>query len=172
MQLIGKGRTAEILTYSDEKVIKLFYDNVPISDVQLEFHNNKVISEKLNIIPKVYGISEYNGRNGIIFDIVYGNSLLNYFINDISETENHMNNFCNVHYNILSTQVEDIRDYRNDLDFKIRNVSDKYLNSELKGYILNIVSDLPEANNLCHGDFHADNVLINNGCFKVIDWCS
>ena len=37
MQLIGKGRTAEILTYSDEKVIKLFYDNVPISDVSSNF---------------------------------------------------------------------------------------------------------------------------------------
>ena len=44
------------------------------------------------------------------------------------------------------------------------------LDSELKKFVLDILSELPRGNDICHGDFHPGNIIISNKQYYVIDW--
>ena len=44
------------------------------------------------------------------------------------------------------------------------------LSQDKKKAILDILSDLPDENSICHGDFHPDNILMSQSGPIVIDW--
>jgi thiamine kinase-like enzyme len=44
------------------------------------------------------------------------------------------------------------------------------MNNGDKAFLYKYIKKLPEGNNLCHGDFHPENVLLENDEYYVIDW--
>jgi len=44
------------------------------------------------------------------------------------------------------------------------------MNNDDKTFLYKYIKKLPEGNNLCHGDFHPENVLFENDEYYVIDW--
>lgn len=44
------------------------------------------------------------------------------------------------------------------------------LDSDRRQALLALSDGLPDGEALCHGDFHGQNILVDNGTYKVIDW--
>jgi len=59
---IGVGRTAEVFDYDDEKVVKLFYENISDEEINLEYSNNKII-ESLGHLEKLCFKEPYFSKN-------------------------------------------------------------------------------------------------------------
>lgn len=78
-KVLGKGNTSEVLEYGTEKVCKLFYEGYPREYVQLEFRNAQVLNKEGLPVRRVYEIVEGNGRTGIVYERVYGQTLLEAF---------------------------------------------------------------------------------------------
>lgn len=68
--VIASGRTAEILMYDHNRVLKLFRAGFPASVVEEEFEISAAVHGSGVAAPKPYPWIEYNGRQGIPFIIV------------------------------------------------------------------------------------------------------
>ena len=79
MQDLGKpiaiGRTSEIFSWDNNKVLKLGYPLEPSDWIVEEFNIGKLIFDLGLPIPKIYERVRINGREGIVFEKVEGPSL-------------------------------------------------------------------------------------------------
>lgn len=169
MKLIGRGRTAEIYSYSEDKIIKLFNKEFDTKYIKKEFDINKYIQNKFKFIPKAYEIIDYEDRYGIIFEKIKGMTLLNQFLNNPSKVQENIKKFINIQKKINSLIVDNnIQDYKNELQKNIEK--NGKLDIKIKNKLLILLNNLETKNNLCHGDFHLDNAIINSNGIFIIDW--
>lgn len=161
MELIGKGNTAEVYDLGDGKVLKLFVEGYPVKYVEHEFNNAKIFAETGAPVPKAYEMKEVNGRNGIVYEKIEGCSLLEWM-----RTEGAPDRALVILWTLQKQYLE--------------STSDELVN--YKDYIKTIVGDkspeliqklekLPDGNNICHGDFHVLNIIMDkNNNPTIIDF--
>ena len=167
-QVIGIGRTAEILAWNGNTVVKLFRENWPLTLAKWEEKVARLVSEAGAPMPAVHGIVEFEGRHGIIYERVDGPSMLEELMSKTEETEHFANVFAELHAQIHSLKVRGLESQRSQLEKKIRNA--KPLPENGKGRALEALRKLPDDNVLCHGDFHPDNIIMSTHGPIVIDW--
>lgn len=73
---IGAGRTAEVFALPGERVCKLFYPGVPAEAVEAELRGARCADAHGLAAPRCHGRMRALGREGIVFDRVRGQSLL------------------------------------------------------------------------------------------------
>lgn len=73
---IGAGRTAEVFALPGERVCKLFYPGVPAEAVEAELRAARCADAHGLAAPRCHGRMRALGREGIVFDRVRGQSLL------------------------------------------------------------------------------------------------
>jgi uncharacterized protein (TIGR02172 family) len=167
-QIIGVGRTAEIIAWDENRVLKLFHKNWSLSEVKWEEKIAKVIFDAGLPVPAIYGIRKLNGRHGILYEHVDGQSMLKELILTPSKLNHYATLFAHLHAEIHSHQVEELPSQHQKLRMKINRATSLPLN--LRQKILELLRDLPENKVLCHGDFHPENILMSNHGPIVIDW--
>ncbi|MDV4150758.1 aminoglycoside phosphotransferase family protein [Clostridium sp. AL.422] len=163
MKSIGRGNTAEIFEYEKEKICKLFFDGYSELAIKREYENALCMANNKLPVPKAYRIINIENRIGIIYERLYGSSILDKII--IGEDTNQLlNKMCNLHKCILNCHSQEVVSYKEFLRWaaeKDRNASK----------VLKLIDELPEGDNLCHGDFHPNNIWINlDGSCTVIDF--
>nr|MBP9023045.1 aminoglycoside phosphotransferase [Spirochaetota bacterium] len=75
-EILGKGMTAEVYEWDDDKVLKLYYDSFSKDCVDFEAHVSKTVFEAGVSSPEVFGIVALEGRLGIVFQRICGQSML------------------------------------------------------------------------------------------------
>ncbi|MGM0641271.1 MAG: phosphotransferase [Thermotogota bacterium] len=168
MDLIGIGRTAEIYDYSENKIVKLFFENYN-ENVEKEFKINQLIQNQINNTAKVYEITKNNDRLGIVFDKINGKSLLKIMFENPAYIEKNMDIFFKNQKKINDIEIKNgLERYEDEIVELIKR--NDFLDKEIINYILKIVHNTEKNNNLCHGDYHPDNLLIQDSEVYVIDW--
>ena len=74
--LLGQGRTAEVFAWGNDKVLKLFYSWFPQWPIEYEADVGRAVYETGVPAPKVYGVIDCDGRKGIIYQRIFGRSLI------------------------------------------------------------------------------------------------
>lgn len=167
-QVIGLGRTAEILVWKKTQVLKLFRDDWSLSAVKWEEQVARTVSEAGLPVPAVHGIVEVDGRHGIVYDRVDGPSMLKELLSNPGKLEHFAGLFAALHADIHSVKIKKLPSQHQRLKEKICNA--KPLNNDLKQAALKVLKSLPDDNVLCHGDFHPDNILMTSKSPIIIDW--
>jgi len=167
-QIIGLGRTAEILAWDDDKVLKLFRGDWPPSAVKWEEKVARTVFEAGLPVPAVYGIVEEKGRHGILYDRVDGSSMLVELTSQPEKLKHYADLFASLHADMHSLEVEELPSQHQQLEDKIRSV--KSLTEDLKQAALEALNILSDGNNLCHGDYHPDNIQMSPQGPVIIDW--
>jgi len=167
-QIVGLGRTAEILAWNKNQVLKLFRDDWSRSAVKWEEKIARMISEAGLPVPAVYGIIEVDGRHGILYEHVDGQSMLDAFLTKPEELEHFAKLFAGLHVKMHSIRIRGLPFQRQQLEKKIRNA--RPLSERSRNAALETLHQLPDDNVLCHGDFHPDNILMSSQGPIVIDW--
>lgn len=166
-KVIGVGNTATIYEWSDGKVLKLFHADYPAKTVEKEFNNALVIKNLDFPGVKAYDIITQEGRVGIVYDRVTGQSLLDLILTG-GDVENCAIVMADLHKKILQHKTSTgVPDYKEFLRFYI-NVSE--INEGEKELAIRLLEGLPEGDVLCHGDFHPGNILMNGEVPTVIDF--
>lgn len=179
--VIGTGNTAELIDIGDGKAVKLFYDGYPVDAVFHEYKNGLAIEHALFSHPQVYGMVRMDGRNGIVYDRLVGNTLLEYMM-QTSDIKRCAYIMAKTHESLLQVRPElELVDYRAQLrDWagkRYRQKQDPELSSEAaeamdreRLQIFAQIEMLPAGDTLCHGDYHPGNVfLCQDGGIAVID---
>lgn len=167
-EIVGLGRTAEILSWNKNQVLKLFRDGWSLSSAKWEENVARKIHETGLPVPAVFGIVEVNARYGIIYERVDGPSMLSLLIAKPEKIEHFADMFAKLHAQMHSLGLTGLPSQRQRLERKIRNAEP--LPDDRKNAVLRALRRLKGGSVVCHGDFHPDNILMSSRGPVIIDW--
>lgn len=165
-KVIGTGYTASVYEWEEGKVLKLFNQGYPNESIEKEYYNAIAIRDINFLKPRAYGIIQFEERKGIIYDLVEGESLLDWVMktNDLQECSRLM---ANLHTAIGQYKISNVPNYKDFLKYHLPN---SLLPIAKQKEILHMINKLPDGNSLCHGDFHPGNILLSDGKAYAIDF--
>lgn len=165
---IGQGRTAEIFLWGDQTVLKLFRPHLHPSVVDSEIHANEVLLHVPIPAPRLLDVVEVDGRKGIVLERVDGESMLKQIFRRPWQVRQFARTFAELHATMHRATCEALPAQRLYWERKIHRVNQ--LTEGEKEQVLHLLSQLPGGVQVCHGDFHPDNVMMTSGGPVIIDW--
>jgi Ser/Thr protein kinase RdoA (MazF antagonist) len=166
---IAIGRTAQVYAWGEGQVLKLYREWCPPHWADFEARVGRVVQEAGLPVPAVGDIVEVNGRRGLVYERLAGDSLLRtllarpWLIGQFGVTMAEMH--AALH---RQSAPSDLPSQRSDIAGAIRHA--QTLPEELKHKALAVLDRLPDGDRLCHGDFHPDNILMTARGPIIIDW--
>ncbi|CAH8706043.1 phosphotransferase [Paenibacillus thiaminolyticus] len=178
---IGEGGCSEVFAWEDDsKLVKVAKANTDIEAMRREFHNNQMAWEYGLPVARPYELVEIDGRPGIVYERIYGESIMERFVKQvlepaqtarttgIPEGEN-IRFTARALYEIHQAAIQLPSSQRSTMKYSIQSVD--YLTLAEKEAVIGLMDGLPLKQQLCHGDPNPNNILIrNDGKAVVIDW--
>lgn len=178
---ISEGACSEIFEWeNNEKVIKLAKTNTDRSAMEKEYLNSKAAWNKGISIPQPFELVDVNGRSGIVFERLYGETLMERFINQFLSPSVTKDNIKKLNYEdspritakILSKihrkSIPNMPSQREDIIYSIKRGN--YLTISEKELVIEILNSIPLKQQICHGDPNPNNIFIRDNKALLIDW--
>ncbi|MFX1280496.1 MAG: aminoglycoside phosphotransferase family protein [Promethearchaeota archaeon] len=167
-EIIGKGRTAEVIFWGNNKVLKLFYRDFSSESIDYQYKVDLLVGKIFPNCPKVFDKIEERSRIGIIYEYIEGKELREIMGRKIKTVGKALRMLAEVHSDLHKFEVADIHTQKEAFSIAIQKTD--LLDKNQKKKILAYLEKLSDGNKICHGDFHPENVLVSNGKFYVMDW--
>lgn len=168
-QPIAFGRTAEIYAWQEGQVVKLFHGWFAVEDVESEARIARAIHASGLPVPSVGEIVRVNGRNGLVYQRVEGDSMWESLSRRPWKVFSYARRTAELHAEMHSTSSPaDIPSQRQKLGRKIDHAEE--LPERLQSRALAALKSMPDGERLCHGDFHPGNILMTAQGEIIIDW--
>jgi uncharacterized protein (TIGR02172 family) len=169
-QPIARGRTADVYDWDAGHILKLFHNWFELEDIQYEMKMASAVHASGVKSPAVGDLIQVQGRNGLVYERVAGKSLLRMFQSQPWKVFQYGKIFAELHAQMHQCIFNnaDVPDQRTRLQRKLER--NDVLPVSLRSSLINALHSQPEADRVCHGDFHPDNVLIAGNDATVIDW--
>lgn len=166
--IIGEGRTAEVIEYGEGRILKLYRDGIPGQHVDIEYQLSKLVYEQGVTTPQPYERVQIEGKQGIVYQRIAGPTLLQLMNRKPWLNFSCFKRMAELHFSLH--QLDGIGEAGRQKRMLERNITAApILNEAEKSQILAQLALLPEGKKLCHGDFHPDNILMDDKLW-VIDW--
>ena len=167
---IARGRTAAVYDWDEGHILKLFHNWFELQNIEYEFKVARAVHASGVQAPAVKELVQVQGRNGLIYERVAGESMLDLFQRRpwMGFTYAHILARLHVQMHECVFDADGIPAQRRRLQSKI-NLADA-LSASLKTSLLSVLQSLPDGERVCHGDFHPANVLLLGNDARVIDW--
>lgn len=170
MQIIGKGRTAEIFATEDGRALKLYFDWVKDEWVESEYATASMAFQAGLPTPQAFGLVKRDGRTGILFERVAGKSMLAILMAAPWRVGELARRLANLQADCLSYPAPSLPPVRAGLERVIKDVMQSR-GSEFPGEdALRVLEQLPDGDRLCHMDFHPDNIMYSQRGWVILDW--
>ncbi|HOA07043.1 MAG TPA: aminoglycoside phosphotransferase family protein [Spirochaetota bacterium] len=166
--IIGRGMTAEVYEWDDSKVLKLYYEGFSEDIIKFEANIGKQIFEAGISSPEVYGIVEVEGRLGIVFQRIHGQSMLKLIEKKPWKLAYYSRCMARMHAEMHLRSAGGLPDQKDNLVASIAESSNLLAGKE--NVIINYLNNLSNGTSVCHGDFHPDNIIVADGELTAIDW--
>ncbi|MDP5274244.1 phosphotransferase [Chengkuizengella axinellae] len=176
---IGEGGCSEVFEWEgSQKLIKLAKANTNFEAMNREYTNNRIAWDNNLPVAQPFEFKEFDGRPGIVFERIYGISLMERFLgqamNDINNQIGFSEEITQITARLLS-EIHKISDVtlpssqKESIKYSIHSTD--YLTLKEKEDVISILDSLPSKKLLCHGDPNPGNILIrNDGKSIMIDW--
>ena len=167
---IAHGRTADVYDWDDGHILKLFHSWFELPNVEYEFKIAQAVHASGVKAPAVKELIQFQGRNGLIYERVAGESMLDVLLRKPWMVFRYARTLASLHAQMHECVFETagVPEQRKRLQNKINHAD--ALSTSLKTSLLNAFQSLPVDNHVCHGDFHPANVLVSGEESNVIDW--
>jgi uncharacterized protein (TIGR02172 family) len=168
--LVGQGRTADIYLWDNNQILKLFHTGWSLSAVEQEARISRLVQETGLPVPATGGMTEIDGRHGILFERIDGPSMLHQLGARPWTAISLLHAFAELHVKMhaQTIAVEEVPSQRQQLTQQIQQASS--LPAAWTAAALAALDRLPDGTCLCHGDYHPDNVLMSTHGPIIIDW--
>jgi len=176
---IHSSRIADLFDYGNDKIVKLFSEKTLKEFVEYEFNINKVAGQYDCPVPKVIEIIEHEGRFGLVFEKIIGQSVTEILKKPMKNAKQVAMHTASAHAKIHSVafgssghpfdQHSIVLPRQYDY-FKSKILKTEALSDEEKTDIIDYLMKLPDKLRLCHGDLHTGNYLVSDSKHYVIDW--
>ncbi len=165
---IAYGRTAEIYDWEPGKILKLYQQGWSENIVRYEAEMTHQANATGYRVPVVFGQVEVNGRPGLILEKRAGVPLTQSILKQPWKTTQLGQEMGRLHAEMHTYQAPGLTSQKERLRNKIDSV--KGAPEPIKQAALDAVETLPDGTQLCHNDFHPENILHSETQLTVIDW--
>lgn len=169
-ELLGKGMTAEVYQWGQDKVLKLFRHNYREEWAKYEADIGRKVHEAGVSSPAVFDMVEVDGRKGILFERIFGKTFTSILLKQPWYFGSFVYQMAGFQYQIHNHTAEGLPSQKEKFARAIQ------LSSELLGdrteKILDYIGRLPERDNICHGDMYLSNIIKSGNKLVAIDWSS
>jgi aminoglycoside phosphotransferase (APT) family kinase protein len=166
---IAEGREAEIFAWGERELLRLYRDAGAGATADREMSALRAVRASLPNAPAAHRRLDWDGRPGIVMERLAGRGLF-------AEIQRRpwrvialgrLSGRVHAQINAVRapTQLPDLR-----ADLRQRIESEPEIPSDIRRAACDALADLPDGDALCHGDFHADNILLCATGPVVIDW--
>lgn len=168
--LIGAGANGEVYRVDRENIIKVFQKSAPLETISRE--RNLARQALIAGIPTAisYTVVQADDRYGIMFELIDAESLSTVLKSNPSEYDHYTELYVSLYQKIHET--------KGDLT-AFGSIKDIYREaiSECKGYyteeegrkLTELLDSIPETGTLIHGDYHPNNIMVQDGELILID---
>lgn len=175
---IAEGGCSEVYEIQDgNKIVKLAKANTDYEAMRREYQNNLAAWQIGLPVARPFEMVEINGRTGIIFERIYGQSILERFMGQVMIG----NGQTDIAGDDIRTTARMLYEIHSRTDVHLPQTQKEYMKSSIhhvghltsveKEKVIAILDRLPVKNTLCHGDPNPGNILIqSDGKPVVIDW--
>ena len=167
-QLIARGRTAEVYAWGDRQVLKLYQTWCPPQWIENEARVAHAIVAAGIPTPAAGKIVEIEGRRGLVYERIYGRSLLDELNAHPWRLFQLARTLADLQAQVHNLQLADLPSYKKSLAGSIQRA--EHLPPDLREKTLGLLETLPEGETVCHADFHPGNVLLTANGPIIIDW--
>ncbi|MFF2092866.1 phosphotransferase family protein [Paenibacillus sp. NPDC058174] len=171
-ELLGKGMTAEVYEWESGLVMKLYLAGIPADWAIYEWKIVKSIVDAGVPAPVAYELAELEGRTGIVYERLIGQSLLNELLSDLDGAEQVVREMAELHAAIHRCKASsDLPSQAERLEREISESRDVLLGREEE--LIEVLGELEAASPsgyVCHGDLHPDNIIRTADGLRAIDW--
>lgn len=179
---LGEGGCSEIFEWEGpEKILKLAKANTNRHAMSREHQNSQMAWKAGLPAPRPYEFVEIDGRPGIVFERVRGETVMDRFVMDAVEgaarlgpgrgtkrTEDDIRLAARIMGEIHSKPGEDFPDQRSSIEESILRAG--HLGQGEKEAVIRILEAIPAKRQLCHGDPNPRNIFVQDGRAVMIDW--
>lgn len=168
LQLVGTGFTAKVYLFEENKVIKLFNKDYDVGAVEYEAKIARAIDGAGVAAPKFYQTIEVNGQYGIVYECVQGELLFSLLVKaSFLQGIGLIKKMARAQIEINQKVIQSLPSQIERLSYLIGKADgiEFYKDDLLKG-----LKAINQESFICHGDFHAGNIIARDGRFVAIDW--
>lgn len=166
--VIARGRTAELFDLPENQVLKLFYDWVSPQAVRQEFEISQLIYKAPLPVPQAFDLIQHENRYGIIYEKISGSTMLKSLADKPWQVVKHSRILADLHSHMHEITLAGFPSFRDRWFENIEHVSN--LSENIKQKLIDQVNQLPNTNQLCHFDFHPDQVIYTTNGPVILDW--
>ncbi len=172
--VIGKGRSSTVYRIGDETIVKLYTAGVPLAKIKQEMD----LAKKAFVagIPTAisYDMVTVGGAYGVVFEMLDNADTVGHSItNHPEQFEEIMEKFVAVYKTMHSTDIEKMGGFTSLKDTWHKWADGMAANGaftqEETGLLKQLIAAIPERSTMVHCDFHAGNVMYQQGEIVVID---
>lgn len=171
MKKINEGYCAELFELEDGKLLKLYKDGWYDAQIRQEYESTKAVNALGVPSPKVYDFIEQDGRFGFVMDKLPGETMLQIIQKKPFRAIGLAKYMAKLHYEmhcLIPGEVQ-IPHQKEIYTTKIKECAG--LTDEEKDRLIQRLEELStRERRICHGDFHAMNILFSDGGVGIIDW--
>jgi uncharacterized protein (TIGR02172 family) len=168
VQKISEGNTAEVFTWGEYDILKLLRKEFPMVAIEQEYHAGKAVEELGLPVPKAKDMLEYEGRTGIVYEKIQGNSLLKLLTVRPWTVGSLAKIIAKMHYDMHQQNGGGLPDCVEMLRWRINHAEG--LSEHQKEEILKTLESLPKGSSVCHGDYHPGNIIKSGNRCVILDW--
>lgn len=166
-QVVGRG--AQAVVYArDETAVKVFQAGYPKRFAFYEAAMMALVEATDLPVPAIHEVFTVEGRLALRMSRVRGRSLNQMMADDQGQIPTLLARLVDLQRRTHAQRILLPVRLRHKLGQLIQHSA--ALDAGRKAKLLTRLEGLPEGDDLCHGDFHGDNILCHEGQCTIIDW--
>ena len=150
------------------KIIKLFKDFLPNTEAKSEAFKQMFAYSKGVPVPFVHEVTKINGQQAIIMELILGETIGSIIFNDMTKAEQYVSLSVDVQLKIHDTKVDKFVLMSDKLKSQLQSALG--ISEKQKNALIDRLCTIKYENRLCHGDYHANNLMLSETGVTIIDW--
>lgn len=168
LKMIAQGGEAEIYDIGENKVLRVLRINNGKT-----FETEKILFPTLQEhhinIPLTYEYILVDGRPAEVMQKITGETMLEELTHQPFKIVNEIKKLARMQIDISNIEIEStLTSIQDTMNYFIEKPP--LMEKKLIDFTLSLFEELPKNSQMCHGDFHPGNILIQDGKYYIIDW--
>lgn len=165
---IASGRHAEVFACENNMVMKLYPKGTERSEVLRELENTKLVKEYGLESAVAFEFVEEDERYGFLMNHIHGPIYYEWMLQHPTAIGKLISLFVHEHHEMHLHKVPELPSVKDTLRRKIGSVPD--LSKQARTKVLQQLERLPDGDNLCHMDYHPENIVASIDGPVIVDW--